>query len=50
MQSRRIRTFRWVPQVFGWMVHVWPNETDPSRVWAVHRDDHGEMHGMAGMH
>ena len=41
---------RWVPQVFGWMVHVWPNETDPARVWAVHRDDHGEMHGMAGMH
>ncbi|HEV2642533.1 MAG TPA: hypothetical protein VGT98_07495 [Candidatus Elarobacter sp.] len=41
---------RWVPQVFGWMVHVWPGETDPSRVWAVHRDDHGEMHGMAGMH
>jgi hypothetical protein len=41
---------RWVPQVFGWMVHVWPDETDPGRVWAVHRDEHGEMHGMAGMH
>jgi hypothetical protein len=41
---------RWVPQVFGWMVHVWPDETDPARVWAVHRDEHGEMHGMAGMH
>ena len=41
---------RWVPQVFGWMVHVWPDETDPARIWAVHRDDHGEMHGMAGMH
>jgi hypothetical protein len=41
---------RWVPQVFGWMVHVWPDETDPARVWAVHHDEHGEMHGMAGMH
>ncbi len=41
---------RWVPQVFGWMVHVWPDETDPARIWAVHRDEHGEMHGMAGMH
>ncbi len=41
---------RWQPQIFGWMVHVWPNETDPARVWAVHRDEHGEMHGMAGMH
>ncbi len=41
---------RWQPQIFGWMVHVWPDETDPSRIWAVHRDDHGEMHGMAGMH
>jgi hypothetical protein len=36
--------------VFGWMVHVWPDETDPARVWAVHRDEHGEMRGMAGMH
>jgi len=41
---------RWVPQLFGWMVHVWPDETDPARIWAVHRDEHGEMHGMAGMH
>jgi hypothetical protein len=41
---------RWLPQLFGWMVHVWPDETDPARVWAVHRDDHGDMHGMAGMH
>ena len=41
---------RWVPQLFGWMVHVWPDETDPARMWSVHRDEHGEMHGMAGMH
>ncbi|MFN2460038.1 MAG: hypothetical protein ABR591_05070 [Candidatus Velthaea sp.] len=26
---------RWTPQIFGWMVHVWPNERDPHAVWAV---------------
>lgn len=41
---------RWLPQLFGWMVHVWPGESDPARIWAVHRDDDGAMHGMAGMH
>jgi hypothetical protein len=25
---------RWIPQIFGWMVHVYPYETDPSKVWA----------------
>ncbi len=25
---------RWVPQMFGWMVHVYPYETDPAKVWA----------------
>jgi hypothetical protein len=25
---------RWYPQIFGWMVHVYPFETDPNRVWA----------------
>lgn len=25
---------RWIPQVFGWMVHVYPYETDPAKVWA----------------
>jgi hypothetical protein len=25
---------RWVPQIFGWMVHVYPFETDPAKVWA----------------
>jgi hypothetical protein len=24
----------WVPQIFGWMVHVYPYESDPARVWA----------------
>ncbi|HEV2386230.1 MAG TPA: hypothetical protein VGS20_03145 [Candidatus Acidoferrales bacterium] len=26
---------RWIPQLFGWMVHVYPFETDLSRIWSV---------------
>jgi hypothetical protein len=26
------------PVVFGWMIHVWPNEMDPAQRWAVDRD------------
>ena len=25
---------RWIPQVFGWMVHVYPYQTDPAKIWA----------------
>lgn len=25
---------RWIPQVFGWMVHVYPYETDRAKTWA----------------
>jgi len=25
---------RWYPQIFGWMVHVYPYESDPSKIWA----------------
>jgi hypothetical protein len=25
---------RWHPQIFGWMVHVYPYESDPSKIWA----------------
>jgi hypothetical protein len=25
---------RWYPQVFSWMVHVYPYETDPAKIWA----------------
>jgi hypothetical protein len=25
---------RWYPQIFGWMVHVYPYEADPKKVWA----------------
>ncbi len=25
---------RWFPEIFGWMVHVYPFETDPAKIWA----------------
>jgi hypothetical protein len=25
---------RWVPQIYGWMVHVYPYESDPEKIWA----------------
>ncbi|MFZ3215931.1 MAG: hypothetical protein WA192_07720 [Candidatus Acidiferrales bacterium] len=25
---------RWYPQIFGWMVHVYPYESDPAKIWA----------------
>jgi hypothetical protein len=41
------------PHVLGWMVHVYPYETDPKNVWSTDDDDHGhdnmehsEMPGM----
>ena len=33
-------TFR--PIIYNWMVHVWPFETDPTKVWAT-QDDPGTM-------
>ncbi|MFZ0211938.1 MAG: hypothetical protein WBE20_03545 [Candidatus Acidiferrales bacterium] len=24
----------WIPQVFNWMVHVYPFESDPAKIWA----------------
>ena len=41
-----------VPHVFGWMVHVYPYETDPAKVWAAGmEDEHGMQHDAmpAGM-
>ena len=36
---------RFVPHVFGWMVHVYPYETDPAKIWAAGMDDdHGMQH------
>ncbi len=29
------------PVIFGWMVHVYPYETDPKRVWSTDDDDDG---------
>jgi hypothetical protein len=50
-----------IPHVFGWMVHVYPYETDPAKVWSIDDDDHGhdnmdhsampgmDMNSMPGM-
>jgi hypothetical protein len=42
---------RFLPHVFGWMVHVYPFETDPAKIWASGMDDeHGmQRDPMAGM-
>jgi mono/diheme cytochrome c family protein len=40
---------RFIPRVFNWMVHVWPLEHDPAKIWAV--DAEGAMsahHDRAG--
>jgi hypothetical protein len=35
------------PNLFGWMVHVYPFETDRKEVWSTERDeDDGDMKGM----
>jgi cytochrome c553 len=38
-----------VPRVLGWMIHVWPNETDPAKVWAVDHDGAMSDHDMGMM-
>jgi hypothetical protein len=42
-----------LPHVFGWMVHVYPYESDPKKVWSIDDDasghdnmDHSAMPGM----
>ncbi|GAC1406798.1 MAG: hypothetical protein NVSMB64_12900 [Candidatus Velthaea sp.] len=37
---------RWQPQLFGWMVHVWPLEHDTNAIWAV---DHHDVNGHSAM-
>jgi hypothetical protein len=37
---------RFMPTVFGWMVHVSPWETNPALVWGTHEDD--DHRGMTG--
>jgi hypothetical protein len=34
---------KFLPQVFGWMVHVYPFEQKPEDVWSVERQAHGHM-------
>ncbi|MGA7316084.1 MAG: hypothetical protein WBX22_19180 [Silvibacterium sp.] len=29
------------PHLFGWMVHVYPYETDPKKIWSTEDDDQG---------
>jgi hypothetical protein len=40
------------PHVFGWMVHVYPYETDPKQIWSVddeHGHDNMDHSAMPGM-
>ncbi|MBV8207754.1 MAG: hypothetical protein JO041_13255 [Acidobacteria bacterium] len=38
---------RFLPQVFGWMVHVYPDEKNPAQIWSVERQmEHGHDHAM----
>jgi len=34
---------RFLPQVFGWMVHVYPFEQKPEDIWSVERQMHNHM-------
>ena len=34
---------RFLPQIFGWMVHVYPFEKKPEDMWSVERQGHGHM-------
>jgi hypothetical protein len=36
---------RFIPQLFGWMVHVNPYATDPALVWGTHEHEH-DGHGQ----
>jgi hypothetical protein len=39
---------RFLPHVFGWMIHVYPYEKDPAAIWAMNTKhdsmDHAHMH------
>ena len=34
---------KFMPQIFGWMVHVYPFEQKPEDVWSVERQAHNHM-------
>ena len=38
---------KFLPHVFGWMVHVYPYETDPKDIWST-SDDHASGHDNMG--
>jgi len=44
---------RFYPHVLGWMVHVYPYETDPQKVWSTNDDEQGhdnmDRSAMPGM-
>jgi hypothetical protein len=41
---------RFIPHVFGWMVHVYPYEKNPKKIWAAGMDDeHGMQHDAMSM-
>ncbi len=35
---------KFIPQIFGWMVHVYPFEQKPEDIWSVERQAHGHNH------
>lgn len=41
---------RWKAQVYGWMLHVWPMQPDPAKVWMLHPDGDPGMHMEMQMH
>lgn len=49
-QACRAAGGKFLPHIFGWMVHVYPYETDPKKVWASGMDDeHGMDHDSMPM-
>jgi hypothetical protein len=46
-QACKVAGGHFQPHLFGWMVHVYPFETDPKKVWAAGMDDdHNMDHGV----
>ena len=37
---------RFLPHVFGWMVHVYPYEKDPAAIWALNSKHESMAHGL----
>jgi hypothetical protein len=35
---------KFLPQIFGWMVHVYPFEQKPQDIWSVERQGHNQNH------